>query len=185
MNIHAKNDEKQLILDCIANKRKAQYKLFKKFFSSMMNVCLRYASDYSEAEDMLNEGFIKVFANLQKYEGRSSLESWIRRIMANNAIDYQRKHKSSMNMVSYDEIAEIEVEKTDYNRAIDKLSYEAILACVQQLPPVSKQVFNLYVFDDYTHKEIAETLNIKEGTSHWHLNFARNKLKEMLQHLHQ
>jgi RNA polymerase sigma-70 factor (ECF subfamily) len=116
MNIHAKNDEeKQLILDCIADKRKAQYKLFKKFFSAMMNVCLRYASDYSEAEDMLNEGFVKVFANLHKYEDRGSLEVWIKRIMANNAIDYQRKHKSLVNMVSYDEIMEIEVEKTDYN----------------------------------------------------------------------
>jgi len=183
MNIHAKNDEKQLILDCIANKRNAQYKLFKKFFSSMLNVCLRYASDRNEAEDMLNEGFVKVFANLHKYEDRGSLEVWIKRIMANNAIDYQRKHKS-LNTVSLDEIVEIEVEKTDHNRAIDKLSYEEILACIQQLPPTSRNVFNLYVFDDYSHQEIAKALNIKEGTSHWHLNFARNRLKEMIQNLH-
>lgn len=184
MNIQAKNDEKQLILDCIANKRNAQYKLFKKFFSAMLNVCLRYATDRSEAEDMLNEGFVKVFANLHKYEDRGSLEVWIKRIMANNAIDYQRKHKSLMNRVNYDEINEAEIETTDYNRAIDKLSYEEILGYIQQLPPVSKTVFNLYIFEDYSHQEIAEALNIKEGTSHWHLNFARNRLKEMIQNSH-
>ena len=185
MNIRTKNDdEKQLILDCIANRRNAQYKLFKRFFSSMMNVCLRYATDRTEAEDMLNEGFVKVFANLHKYEDRGSLEVWIKRIMANNAIDYQRKHKSLTTMVSFDEVAEIEVERTDYNRAMDKLSYEEILECIQQLPPVSKNVFNLYIFEDYSHQEIAEALNIKEGTSHWHLNFARNRLKEMIQKLH-
>ncbi len=181
MNILSKDDEiKQLITDCIAHKRKAQYKLFKIFFSNMLNVCLRYASDHAEAEDMLNEGFVKVFANLHKYENKSSLESWMKRVMANNAIDYQRKHKTLIETVNYDEVTETKVIKTDYNHAIDKISYEELLACIQHLPPVSKNVFNLYVFDDYSHSEIAEMLNMKEGTSHWHLNFARNKLKKMI-----
>ncbi|MDR3048056.1 MAG: sigma-70 family RNA polymerase sigma factor, partial [Bacteroidales bacterium] len=82
---------KQLIADCVLQKRKAQYQFFKRYFSSMMNVCLRYASGKEEAEDMLNEGFIKIFANLKQYEETGSFEAWLRQVMAHSAIDYRRK----------------------------------------------------------------------------------------------
>jgi len=180
MNIQP-NDDKvitQLIADCIANNSTAQHKLFKSYYSSMFNVCMRYATDYNEAQDMLNEGFLKIFSNLDKYENRGSFEAWMKRVMANAALDYQRKYKTLINTVQYDTVPEIEIESYDENRALSKMSGDELMLLIQHLPPMSKNVFNLYVFENYSHAEISQMLNIKEGTSHWHLNFARTKLKK-------
>ena len=171
----------ELIRDCLNNKRKAQYKLFRNYYGMMMNVCLRYAGNHDEAQDMLNEGFIKIFANLEKYQPTGSFEGWMRRVMANAALDFHRKHTAEKQTVSFDDITETEMMSSHSgNVAIDKLNYEELMNYVQQLPNMSRTVFNLYIFEDYSHAEIAEMLNIKEGTSHWHLNFARTKLKEMI-----
>lgn len=174
-------DEKEiaeLIRDCLAQKRKAQHKLFKSYYSSMMNVCLRYANGSDEAQDMLNEGFIKIFANLDKYKNTGSFEAWMRRVMANASLDFQRKYHSDIQSVPFETLQEAEFAKATHNDALNNLSYNELMLCIQKLPAMSKNVFNLYVFEAYNHAEIAEMLNIKEGTSHWHLNFARNKLKE-------
>lgn len=180
MNIQQDNDNviKQLIADCIARKSKAQHKLFKTFFSSMFNVCVRYANNYEEAQDMLNEGFFKIFSNLDKYENKGSFEAWMKRVMANSAIDYQRKYKTLIYTVEFDTIPEMELERFSENNAIEKMSGDELMSLIQQLPPMSRTVFNLYIFENYSHAEISKMLNIKEGTSHWHLNFARNKLKK-------
>ncbi len=171
----------KLISDCLAHKQKAQFTLFKRYYSAMMNVCLRYADGYEEAQDMLNEGFIKIFANLDKYRDTGSFGAWMKRVMANAALDYQRKyHKSGVSSVSYDMVPEMEMTEKIENSAPGKLSYDELMSCIQQLPMMSKNVFNLYVFENYTHQEIAEMLGIKEGTSHWHLNFARNRLKILI-----
>lgn len=171
----------QLIVDCIAQKRKAQHLLFKSYYGLMMSIALRYAHDHDEAQDMLNEGFIKVFANLSKYENRGSFEGWMRKVMVNTALDYLRKNSHHYETVPYEEINEGDAEIQIENSAMQNLTYNELMKCIQQLPTMSRNVFNLYIFEDYTHAEIADMLGMKEGTSHWHLNFARKKLKELIE----
>ena len=175
-----KQDFQQLIADCISNKRVAQQKLFKTFYSKLFNICYRYADNYEDAQDMLNEGFIKIFANLEKYEPNGSFEGWMKRIMANAAVDFQRKYHSHNDMLSVEDLPYVSMNLYDENNALAKLSNDELLQLIQKLPPTSRMVFNLYVFENYSHAEISSMLNMKEGTSHWHLNFARNKLKMMI-----
>ncbi|MEG1555846.1 MAG: sigma-70 family RNA polymerase sigma factor [Bacteroidales bacterium] len=178
MNDQLKAEVLQLIEDCKTNNRKAQHRLFKFYFSSMFNVCMRYARDSEEAQDMLNEGFLKIFSNLDKYENSGSFEAWMKRVMINSALDYQRKYKTLVETVNYEAVPESILNVYDENNAISKISSDELMQLIQKLPPMSKNVFNLYLFENYSHAEIAKLLNIKEGTSHWHLNFAKNKLKE-------
>lgn len=181
-NLNKQNDFTQLIADCLSEKRQAQHQLFKTFYSKMFHVCYRYASNYEEAQDMLNEGFMKIFANLDKYKNTGSFEAWMKRVMANSALDYQRKHKSNIDTVNYDSVDTSSIVHFEENSAISKISSDELMQLIQKLPFMSRSVFNLYVFEDYTHAEIAELLQMKEGTSHWHLNYARNKLKQLIQH---
>ena len=184
MNNAPKNNENELSLlieGCRQNKRGAQHKLFKLFYGSMFSICVRYAADDDEAQDMLNEGFMKIFANIDKYRDTGSFEGWLKRIMVNAAIDYKRKYKTlATNNIEYGEIAETNIIGASENEAISKMSADELIKMIQELPPMSQTVFNLFVFDGYSHTEIAETLNIKEGTSFWHLNNARNILKEKI-----
>lgn len=182
MNRSSKKEEELelLISDCLSGKPKAQYTLFKTYYGMMMNVCLRYARHRDEAKDMLNEGFIKIFGNLSQYSRTGPFEGWIKRVMANAALDYQRKYEDFSKMVAYDEIEENRPEMSYSNMAPERLTYDELMNAIQQLPTMSKNVFNLYIFENYSHAEIAEILGIKEGTSHWHLNFARKKLKERI-----
>lgn len=172
-------DYSQLIADCIDGKRAAQHRLFKLFYSKLFHLCYRYAQNKDEAQDMLNEGFIKIFENLHKYKPEGSFEAWLKRVMVNAALDYQRRYCNHAE-VSMEDLQELSWEGVDQNAAISKLSSDELMMMIQQLPPTSKAVFNLYVFEGYSHTEIAEMLDMKEGTSHWHLNFARTKLKMMI-----
>lgn len=171
---------KQLIAECKQEKRRAQHRLFKKFYGTAKAVCMRYAQSEEEAEDMVSEGFMKVFSHLENFQ-EGSFEAWLKRIMVNSSIDYQRRYHTLTVMVNYEELPEMEVSGFDQNKALSKISADELLTLIQQLPPVSRSVFNLYVFEDCPHAEIAQILGIKEGTSHWHLNFARNKLKQLIQ----
>lgn len=178
----SEEEVEQLIADCLAEKRRAQHKLFKQFYGTAFAVCMRYAKGEEEAQDMLNEGFIKVFANLQKFQNKpeGSFEAWLKRVVVNAAIDYQRRYKTLVQMTDYGGVSEFELPTIVQNDAIAKMSADEIILLIQKLPPMSRSVFNLYVFEGLPHAEIAKILDMKEGTSHWHLNFARAKLKEML-----
>ena len=111
---------------------------------------MRYASSTDEAEDMLNEGFLKVFSNLDKYENTSSFESWMKRVIINAALDYRRKYDPKVEITDIDAIAETSVVGYDENRALGQLSSEALIALIQHLPPATRTVFNLYVFENYS-----------------------------------
>lgn len=177
MSEHKKIEIERWVTDCRKGDRRAQYKLFKHFYSPMFQTCMRYASSTDEAEDMLNEGFLKVFSNLDKYENTSSFESWMKRVIINAALDYRRKYDPKVEITDIDAIAETSVVGYDENRALGQLSSEALIALIQHLPPATRTVFNLYVFENYSHAEIAEQMGISEGTSAWHLNAARTRLK--------
>ena len=170
------NNEKGLIQACVRRERWAQKVLYEEYYSRVMGVCLRYATDEEEALDILHEGFIKVFRHVGKYKPGTSLSAWIRRIMVNTAIDYYRKN-SRRRTEDMDEAYDISTNDPD---AISRCTEQEILEAIQELTPSYRAVFNLYVIEGYAHKEIAELLDITESTSRSNLVKARLKLKEIL-----
>ena len=168
------------IRDCRSGNTRAQHKLFKHFYGSVMSVCMRYAGSTDEAADMLNEGFLKVFSNLDKYENSGSFEAWLKRVVCNAALDYRRRYDKNVDYVNIDEMQDSHLPEYNVNDAISKISSNEIVGLIQQLPPVTRVVFNLFVFEGFSHREIAQQLNMSEGTSAWHVNNARNRLKEAL-----
>lgn len=169
-----------LIQECINRNRRAEYELYKTLYSFLISVCYRYTHQKELAEEMLNIGFLKILNNLEKYDDTMPFKGWVRRIMVNTLIDEYRKNKSLRSKISYvDEYYDSE-EYSETNSALKKLSAKEILDMIEKLPRASAQVFNLFVIDGYSHKEIAEIMEISEGTSKWHLNYARQKLKDMI-----
>lgn len=178
-------DEHDIIKGCLKNDRSSQKALYEQYYGKMLGVCLRYAKDKEQAKDILHEAFLKVFTNLKNFNGTGSFEGWIRRIMVNTSIDHLRKNKQNYLIVSTvyanekasNMVAEVE---DDVFLNIDK---EEILKAVQELTPAYRTVFNLYVIEEFTHKEIAEMLDISEGTSKSNLSKAKFNLKKNLMHL--
>ena len=169
-------DDRFLIRECISGNRHAQKTLYDTYSGKMMGVCLRYATDRSRAEDILQEGFIKIFNNLHKFRNEGSFEGWIRRIIVNTAIEHVRKEKYISKHVEIEQAYDIALD----NNIFQNLAANELLKLLQQLPPGYRTVFNLYAIEGYTHREIAVTLNIKEGTSKSQLAKARYTLQKMI-----
>ena len=167
-------DLRQLIIDSADGKSKAQAKIYQHFAPKMFGVCLRYSKDQTEAEDNLQEGFLKVFEKISLFRHEGSFEGWVRRIMVNVALEKYRKNHL-MHPVEDMGI----YEEPDFNdHIISEISTKELLAIVQELSPRYRMVFNLYVFDGLNHKEIAEEMKISVGTSKSNLARARGILKE-------
>jgi RNA polymerase sigma-70 factor (ECF subfamily) len=168
------------IEDWIRNARKgrtdAQRAIYSHFYGYGMSICIRYAHHQEEAEEILDDGFIKVFKNLDNYTTGLPFKAWFRRILINTAIDYHRKYQKHNSVL---EIAHAQHISTDAD-AITNLSAQEILNFVQQLPPSYRMVFNLYIIEGYKHKEISEQLGITEATSRATLATARHKLQKMI-----
>lgn len=166
-----------IIEACVLGSRTAQRTLYDYFSPKMFGICLRYANDRHHAEDILQEGFIKVFNNLDKYRGEGSFEGWLKRVFINTAIEHCRKSKFwSPNQ----ELKELNLPAIEEN-AVGKLAKQELLKVIQRLPLGYKTVFNLYAIEGYSHKEIADMLHISEGTSKSQLARAREHLQKMLQ----
>jgi RNA polymerase sigma factor (sigma-70 family) len=150
-------DEKKLIRECLAQNRVAQQELYKRFASKMLAVCYRYAHSIEEAEDALQEGFIKVFGNLKKYKGEGSFEGWIRRIMVNTSITLLNSKPA------FDPIDDLSDDENNWQAA--ELNAAEVMEEIRQLPRGYRMVFNLYAIEGYSHKEIAAMLKITESTS--------------------
>jgi len=169
-------EENDLINACIRNDRDAQQLLYKEYYGKMMGVCLRYSNNQDDALDILHEGFIKVFKNISKYQPGTSLTAWMRRIMVNTAIDFYRKNVRRRTE-DLDTAYSVKSSEPD---AISQVTEKEILAAIQTLSPAYRSVFNLYVIEGYSHKEIANELGITESTSRSNLVKARHKLKAIL-----
>jgi len=156
--------------------RRMQEELYKRFSPRMYAVCLRYAGNAEEAEDILQEGFIKVFKKLNSFRSEGSFEGWVRRVFVNTAIEHFRK-KRYLQPVTEKEENTIEGK---YFSVLDELAEKDILALVQELSPGYRTVFNMYVVEGYTHKEIADMLEISEGTSKSQLSRAKVILQDMV-----
>lgn len=170
------SSESDLIEGCIQGNRKMQYELYERFSSKMYGVCLRYAANAEEAEDILQEGFIKVFKKISSYRGDGSFEGWIRRIFVNTAIEHFRK-KAYLQPITEQEESTLEGK---YISVLDNLAEKDIVRLIQQLSPGYRTVFNMYVVEGYTHKQIAEALNISEGTSKSQLSRAKLILQDLV-----
>ncbi len=166
-----------LINRCIQRDEKARKELYDLFSAQMFNVCLRYAKNRSQAEDIFQDAFIKVFENLAKLSNKNQFPGWIKRVFVNTAIDHIRANKryeSTEHLHIIEHYSDVEPS------IIDDLAHEDLLEMVQELPPRAKVVFNLFVIEGYSHKEIADELGINIGTSKSHLFDAKNILKTKL-----
>ena len=175
---------RSLIDSCVRKERKAQHTFFKLYYGKMLAVCLRYIKDRDSAQEVVQDGFIKVFEKLELFDFRGSIEGWMRRIFSNTAIDAIRKAKRNPFLSDQDNDfktpAENELEEREEFEVL-KIKYEVALECVNHLSPAYRTVFNLYVFEEYSHKEIAEILGISEGTSKSNLAKARMNLQKLLE----
>jgi RNA polymerase sigma factor (sigma-70 family) len=174
------NIQPQLIALCIKHDRKAEYELYKNTYSYLMSICLRYTKDKDAASEVLNTGFLKILTNLEKYNLAIPFKVWIRKIMVNTLIDEYRKNKRDREHVTYVEEYFDSSDFSEANDALSKIDCQQIYELINLLPEATKQVFNLFVVDGYSHKEIGDMLGISEGTSKWHLSTARQKLKEQI-----
>lgn len=170
-------DFKPIISECIAGDQKSMAKLYHQFAPKMFGVCLRYARDTSEAEDTMQEGFIKVFSNLKTFRNEGSLEGWIRRIMINVSLEKIRK------LHLMHPVGDVSVYDTVNfsDDVIAKIAADDLIKLIQELPPRYRLVFNLYVMEGMTHQEIALEMKISEGTSKSNLARAREILKKKVQ----
>lgn len=166
---------------CIKQDPRAQRLLYETYAPQMMAVCYRYAQDQAEAQDMLQEGFVKVFQHLERYQDRGSLEGWIRRIMVNTAIDHLRRRKKQQQDIELNE----GIVDAGVSDALDDLEAEFLMDLIQQLPDGYRAVFNMYAVEGYSHQEIAQQLGISEGTSRSQYTRARNQLQRLIKAAYQ
>ncbi len=163
-----------LMEGCKAGDRKMQEMLYKLTASKMLAVCMRYAKDHMEAEDVLQMGYVKIFQKVKDYRGEGSFEGWIRRIMVNTAIESYRKNLRTLNVVPIEDAYEQPSQGFDYS----SLGMQDLLKVIQKLADGYRMVFNMYIIEGYSHKEIAETLGISEGASKSQLSRARAILQQ-------
>jgi len=175
----------QLIDACKKNDRRAQEKLYEWVYVKLMPTCMRYHRNQEDARAILNLGFVKICKNLDKLKENTPFEAWVRRIVMNTIIDEFRKNKNYLQLVDSKETdRELEIHGLSVENSVwSKLEMDVLMGLLKRLPEVSRKVFNLYVIDGYTHKEIGELLDISDGTSKWHLSNARKLLREMVNKL--
>ncbi len=181
----------ELIDGCLQSERRSQQRVYELFYGKMMAVCMRYTKNTDQAKDILQDGFIKVFRSMEKFNRVGSFEGWIRRIIVNTAIDHFRRSKNSYLLLgeerSIEDFGDMDEEDTlaeeDQEEGWDVKPADVINA-MQKLTPAYRTVFNLYVFEELTHKEIADLLGINIGTSKSNLAKAKHNLKKLLKKEH-
>lgn len=147
------------------------------YYSALGAICMRYTRNEQDAIELLNDGFLKIFKNVQQYDRtKGALYTWMSRIVTNCCIDFLRKQQE----VYFSPVDEYAEEVQLDNRVLQNMDAQELLFLIRQLPPATQLVFNLHVIEGYPHKEIAEMLNMREGTSKWHVNEARKQLQKKL-----
>jgi RNA polymerase sigma factor (sigma-70 family) len=174
---------KETISLIMQNDRKAQYELYRQWYGKMKGISLRYQIDDQAAEDIVNRAFLKVLKSIENYQPSRPFGAWLSRITINENIDACRKSQKLRTLIQYDSDnidSDANLNHFEYNEADQNLDADQLKAMIAQLPSTTRQVFNLFVIDGYKHQEIAELLSITDGTSKWHMNSARKKIKVMI-----
>ena len=167
----------QLVPACRSGDRKAQKRLFDALAPKMMVLCLRYVGERATAEDVLQDGFVSLFSRLDSYSGAGSFEGWARRIFVNTALMHLRETDA---LKLSDDIGEARSLSTEEATPVQKIGYRELMALIGRLPADARTIFNMYVIEGYSHKEIAQTLGLNEATSRSKLQRARLRLQEMI-----
>lgn len=170
-----KYSEKEIIEGCLRNNRFYQGLLYKRYAPPLLRLCLRKMVDRDTAMMVVNNGFLKVYKNLDSYQATGAFEGWIHRIVYRSILDYFQGETLVRKNTQY-----IDVEKETEETLLDKLYYEDLLRLAKQLPKATYRVFFMYLVEGYKHREIAETLGISVGTSKWHLAEAKKGIKNIL-----
>ncbi len=185
--INTELEDVALAKACLEGSEKAQHSLYTRYSGQMMALCLRYAGDRDEAQDLLQEGFVKVFNKLDMYNGKGPLGAWIRRTIANNALDHIRRTKREMaHMISLrvETAFELEESQNEYDVEENALNEDKLMEMVQQMPMGYRTIFNMYAVEEYTHKEIAEQLGITESTSKTQYRKAKAYMRKLIETEH-
>lgn len=169
---------KEIVKGCRKRRRDSQKKLYKMFYAYGMSITLRYADSRGQAAEILNDAFMKVFSNINKYDINRPFKPWLRQIIVNTAINNFHKTKNERHM---EELEMADEEMSRQEKIISGISYEEIIEMVQQLSPAYRTVFNLYVIEGFKHREIAEMLDISIGTSKSNLAKAKRNLQSILE----
>ena len=168
--------EHELIQGCIRNDRRSQEQLYKRYYHTMMTMCMKYTRDEDKSLLILNDGFLKVFQKIGTFRSEGSFEGWIRRLIYHTMADHYKKEKSYIRFIQF--------EPTDDRPApasqSDALEFEDLVRLLDRIPDRSAEVFRLFAIEGYSHEEIGEKMNISEGTSKWHLSNARERLRLMI-----
>lgn len=169
----------EIVEGCKRNDRRSQELLYRKFFATMMRMVMRYAKDEQIAMEILNNGFLRVFKKMDKYSGTGSLEGWIRRLVFHAISDYYRNKQNPIHFLEIEDWNSVQKAK-----ALEGLYYDDLLDMIKLLPNATQRVFYLYAIEGYTHREIAQEVQISEGTSKWHLSEARKRLQMLIRKQH-
>lgn len=169
--------EEELIKQCLKNDNRALEQLYQQYTPKMFGVCLRYAKNQMEAEDILQEGFIKVYRNLHRFQNKGSFEGWMRRTFVNTAINHYKKNLRHAREM---DIENVEIENNKATKILDKISTDELMALIQRLQEGYRMVFNLNVIEGYTHKMIGQMLGISENTSKSQLLRAKRLLQDKI-----
>ena len=169
---------RKLVEACKKQDTNAQRELYETYAPRMMGLCMRYCKNSDAAQDMLHDGFLKVFTEIKKYSGHGSFEGWMRRVFVNTILEHFRKEKRKHEVISEMEDAQEGVMDENLERLFDdSITEKTLLGMIQKLPDGYRTVFNLYVFEDMPHKEIAKKLGIKEAASRSQYSRAKSSLK--------
>jgi RNA polymerase sigma factor (sigma-70 family) len=177
--------DKEIIDGCLKQDPKMQQVLYQQFAPKLMGIARRYAPNREDAEDIFQEGYVRVFQYLHTLQKNDSLEGWLKKVMIRTAINHYQKHKKYYEHIHTHDYLEYDAsgESEDYQHIISKLSNEDLLRLIHQLPDGYRMIFNLYVIEGYSHKEIAEMLNTNAKNSKSQLSKAKKALKKMMEQL--
>ncbi|MGN6567595.1 MAG: RNA polymerase sigma factor [Flavipsychrobacter sp.] len=173
--------EHEIIAGCREQNRAIQEHLYKTYYSLFLKICARYAKDMQDAEQLLNDGFLKIFTNINKFGDQGSFEGWMKRVLVNTCLDYLRSKYLKQEMVMH--VHAIPAEQSNLsitNEVFENLEFKELVKVIQSLPAMTRTVFNLFVFEGYNHAEIAAQFNISEKTSQWHVHQARYLLQKKI-----
>jgi RNA polymerase sigma factor (sigma-70 family) len=176
-----KYSEQEIIKGCRDRDPVFEEYLYKTYYNRFLTLCARYTKDMPDAKQMLNDGFVRVFMNISSFRNEGSFEGWMQKIMVNTCLDHVKSNylRNAMTMQLNESVIEQNRQVT-YNEGLQNIEFKELLDMMRTLPAVTRTVFNLFVFEEYSHKEIANLLNMSEGTSYWHVHHARNLLQKKI-----
>jgi len=174
-----KHTDQTLVKGCLKNDRKSQEMLYRKYFSSMLRMVQRYTKDPEAAQEIINNGFLRAFKKLDTFTFQGSLEGWLRKLVFHSLSEYFKQHNKYTQLLVFEESVKAPANsKTE--SPLHQMYFEDVMKLVDRLPPATRQVFELYAIEGFSHMEISKQVNISIGTSKWHLSTARKQLQGLI-----